>query len=96
MKFPRRVDKNQPQIVKVLRDMGCKVFVTSSMGNGFPDLAVLINKLTYLIEIKDGEKPPSAQKLTISEKEFHELWENTVIMINSVESAIDFVNTERT
>lgn len=95
MKFPRRVDKNQPKIVKVLRDMGCKVFVTSSMGLGFPDLAVLINRFTYLVEIKDGEKPPSAQKLTPSEKDFHALWENTVIMINSVESAIDFVNTER-
>jgi len=40
-----------------------------------------------LIEIKDGSKPPSAQKLTAAEAKFHEQW--PVIVIRSVEDALN-------
>ena len=94
-KIPRRVDCNQQEIVKVLRKMCCKVHVTSDLGNGFPDLVVSTSdgKL-WLVEIKDGKKSTSFQKLTPKEKEFHELWKENVVIINSVDQAILFANRE--
>lgn len=35
-----KVDANQPQYVKTLRDCGLSVSVTSGVGHGFPDIIV--------------------------------------------------------
>jgi hypothetical protein len=87
-----RVDANQNDIVKKFRDLGAVVFVTSSIGHGFTDLVVGI-KLTGcrlwigLIEIKDGNKPPSKQKLTKDEQRFHDEWAGAVYIIKSTAEA---------
>ena len=56
------------------------------VGDGFPDGVVAKNCLnTYLIEVKDGDKPPSARKLTPDEARFHSEWQGVVYIIGSVE-----------
>jgi len=91
----KRVDQNQKAIVAALRTMGCTVAITSKLGFGFPDLVILLDKIVYLIEIKNGIKPKSAQKLTPHEQKFHDNWKKAVIILNSIESAVEFVNLHR-
>ena len=71
-----KVDANQAEIVRYLRDIpGCKVAITSMVANGFPDIVVGWMGRNYLFEIKDGAKPPSKRKLTPAERKFHKQWE---------------------
>ena len=78
-----RVDDNQRIIVEMFRKMGAKVLILSSMGNGCPDLLVAINGKMKLIEVKDGNKPLSAQKLTEAEQEFFEKWQPYVKIVRN-------------
>lgn len=69
-----KVDDNQPEIVAALRHAGAKVYVCSSFGKGFPDLLTLWQGRLTLLEVKDGNKPPSARKLTPDQVKFHAEW----------------------
>lgn len=83
----KRTDKNQKEIVKILRDLGCSVFDTSSVGKGYPDINVGYKGQTYLVEIK------SSNKATFTEQqvEFQKNWQGSpIIRINSSDEAIDF------
>ena len=85
-----KVDANQGEIVRYLRDIpGCKVAITSMVGNGFPDIVVAFMGVNYLFEIKDGAKVPSARKLTPAEKKFHAMWQHAgqVDIVTCVEDA---------
>ena len=86
-----RVDANQPQIVAALRKMGATVLHLHTIGHGCPDILVGHRGKNALVEIKDGEKPPSAQKLTPDEAAFHAEWRGQVAVINSVNDAIAFI-----
>lgn len=86
----RRIDVNQPTIVKHFRKLGCSVAILSEVGKGIPD--ILVSRLrsnlppwTALIEIKDGSKPPSARKLTPDEQDFHNKWQGELYIIESIE-----------
>lgn len=88
----KRVDENQKTIVETFRKLGCSVYVTSHVGHGFPDLVVGVNKKNYLIEIKDGKKCPSAQKMTEFEEKFINEWRGAVNIVRSIDDVIDLVN----
>ena len=62
-----RVDANQPEIVKALRKAGAVVIITSQLKN-FADILVAHDGQLYIVEIKDGNKPPSQRKLTPGEE----------------------------
>lgn len=91
----RRTDQNQREIVITLRRMGVKVYVTSSLGSGFPDLVCSFGRKTYVVELKNGKLPPLAQKLTPLEQKFFDEWQDEVVILNSVENAIKWVNDIR-
>jgi hypothetical protein len=88
-----KVDANQAEIVAALRAIGCKVYVSSSFGQGFPDLVVLTpRRHVVLLEVKDGAKPPSARKLTPEQVKFHNEWDGgPVHVVDSIQAAIDAV-----
>lgn len=88
MTAPKRIDANQPEIVARLREVGASVTPTHEIGRGFPDLAVGFRGTTYLIEVKDGSKPPSKRRLTPDEQEWHETWRGQVAIIETVEDAL--------
>jgi hypothetical protein len=68
VRYARRVDANQAEIVALLRQLGCIVEVTSDVGRGFPDLVVKTPKGTVLlVEVKDGSKPKWETLLTPAE-----------------------------
>lgn len=86
-----KIDANQNEIVEALRKIGCSVQILSSVGKGCPDILVGKNGVNYLIEIKDGNKPKSAQKLTSDQVEWHEKWNGSVVVVNSAEQALKIV-----
>lgn len=91
MRRAAKVDANHAEIVKALRSAGCWVLDLSAVGQGCPDL--LVHGPTYswdfrLIEIKDGNKPPSARKLTPAQIEFHAGCRGPVVVVNSVAEAL--------
>lgn len=90
--MPKRIDRNQNEIVKTFRQLGILVYITSNLGNGFPDLVILFKNRIWLIEIKNGKLAKSAQKLTEKEDKFHTLWKDHVVIITSIQDVIDFVN----
>ena len=85
----RRVDANQSSIIAAARALGCSVWDTSSLGLGGPDLvlgvATKFGRKNYLIEVKDGAKPPSARKLTTDERKFRDSWRGQYAVVESVE-----------
>jgi Holliday junction resolvase len=84
-----KVDANQAEIVAALRKAGCKVYVASSFGQGFPDLVCLCEGRIFLLEVKDGSKPPSARKLTPEQVKFHAEWDGgPVHVVDSVDAAL--------
>lgn len=84
-----RTDANHAEVVRALRQAGCSVFDTSSVGGGFPDLVVGCGGKTMLMEIKDGAKPPSARRLTPAQLELHAAWRGgPIAVVMDVESAI--------
>lgn len=86
-----KVDDNQSEIVKALRSVGCSVAITSGAGDGFPDIVVGFRGFNYLMEIKDGNKPPSARKLTSKQRTFHRQWLGQIRVVHSVEEALSEV-----
>ena len=76
MSFRRaaRVDDNQSEIVSAFRNLGWYVLIISQLKNCC-DIIVSKDGRTIAIEIKDGSKPPSAQKLSKGEVKFKDEWQ---------------------
>lgn len=87
MRRAAKVDANQPEIVAALRKAGCSVSSLAMVGMGVPDVLVGYQGRNHLLEIKDGNKPPSAQKLTEMEQRWIDNWRGNVAVVNSVEAA---------
>jgi hypothetical protein len=88
MRRAARTDANQAEVVKALRAAGATVTDTSGVGGGFPDLAVGYGGLNYFLEVKDGSKPPSAQKLSQHQEKWHREWKGHACVVNSPEAAL--------
>lgn len=86
MKFAR-VDENQREIVKFLREKNVSVAILSSLGKGIPDIICGYKGKNILLELKDGNKFPSEQALTAEQKIWHYDWKGQVAVVNSAESA---------
>jgi hypothetical protein len=83
-----KVDANQSEIVTALRRVGCSVQSLAAVGKGVPDLLVGLRSRNYLIEVKDGSKPPSARKLTDDQEQWHRKWAGQVLTVTSAEDAL--------
>lgn len=88
MRRAAKVDSNQGAIVAALRAVGATVVPTHTIGRGFPDLVVGFRDKNFLLEVKDGGKPPSARKLTPDEAAFFDEWRGSVILVNDEMEAL--------
>lgn len=95
MRQAARVDANQSAIVKLVRSLGVTVKITSNEGHGFPDTVWGCNGINYLVEIKDGNQPPSGRKLTEDEAKFHAEWRGQVCVIKNEQEALELVKKMR-
>jgi len=82
-----RVDANQPEIVKVFRDLGWYVLIISQLKNCC-DIIVSKGGRTIAVEIKDGSKPPSQQKLSKGEIKFKDEWQGEYKLITSIDDVL--------
>lgn len=86
-RYAAKVDRNQAEIVAALRSAGCSVQCLHAVGGGVPDLLVSRQTrapfsrgaLLFLLEVKDGTKPPSARKLTEDQADWHRNWPVSVV-----------------
>ena len=91
MRYAARIDANQEQIVSALRAHGATVRIVTQ-GNGLPDLLVGYKGFTLLLEVKDGNKVPSARKLTSAEQKFFDEWTGGMLaVVNSADEAIEIL-----
>lgn len=89
MRYANRIDANQGRIVEALRGAGAFVRIVTQ-GDGIPDLLVAYRGVTILMEVKDGDKPPSARKLTDAEQKFFNEWDGgMLVVVNSVQEALE-------
>lgn len=86
-----KVDANQAAVVAAIRSLGASVQSLASVGSGCPDLLCAIAGMCFLVEVKDGSKIPSAQKLTPDQIVWHSKWRAPVYIVNSVPQAVDLV-----
>jgi hypothetical protein len=89
----RRVDENQKSIVQIFRSVGAKVFVLSEVGKGCPDILIGLNRpgrqaFLHLVEIKNDKVPPSGQRLTKDELNFHNEWNGFVSVVRNEKEAM--------
>ena len=88
MRRAARVDDNQVEIVKALRNAGASVQPLHSVGQGCPDLLVGYMGINLLMEVKDGDKCPSKRKLTDDQVVWHSNWDGQACVVKNVEEAI--------
>lgn len=95
MRRNARTDSNQQEIVTALRNSGAVVLILSQLKNCF-DCLVCYNRSIFMVEIKDGNKPKSARKLTKGELEFKSKVESVGCkywVIESVDEALSMINS---
>jgi len=83
-----KVDANQTAVVSALRAAGASVQSLASVGKGVPDLLIGFRGVNLLMEVKDGNKPKSAQKLTEDQLKWHGQWLGTISIVDSPEAAL--------
>lgn len=92
MRRAAKIDSNQNEIVAALRKIpNLSVQITSQLGNGFVDLVIGYRGINYLIELKDGKKPKSAQKLTPDEELWHSKWNGQKAVCNSLDEILNTI-----
>ena len=91
MRLVASTDVNQSAIVTALRKIGCSVQILAAVGQGCPDLLCGYRGVNYLLEVKDGEKPPSKRKLTPDQLVWHAGWRGQVCVVETIQQAIEMV-----
>lgn len=72
MRRAAKVDANQGAVVAALRAIGCFVQSLAMVGQGCPDLLVAYRGRWFVMEVKDGARPPSERRLTQDEQQWHQ------------------------
>lgn len=85
MRYAKRIDANQHEIVTALRDVGAMVTVCSHAGRGLPDILVTHRGDLYPMEIKNGK----SAKLTKAEKREHA--KHGMHIVRSVDEALNVI-----
>ena len=90
MKYGKRKDANHKPIKEGLRDAGYIVIDMSDVGHGVPDLAVQhpLGTPAVWLELKDGEKSPSARELTEKEERWLSLVPDRTFTVLNLDQAL--------
>lgn len=90
--YKRNKDGNHSEVVGALRACGASVHAIESVEAGLPDLLVGLFGLTELVEVKDGSKAKSAQRLSDAQVRWHTSWRGRpVTVVRSVDDALALV-----
>lgn len=86
-RYANRKDENHGSVKAVFESLDCSVIDVSDAPCGF-DLIVGYKTQAIAVEVKDGDKPPSARKLTLNENNAHNAWRGPKAIVKSQEEAI--------
>ena len=95
MRKAAKTDANHSQVVNALRQVGASVQSLAATGKGCPDLLVGYLGINYLMEVKDGDKVLSKQKLNIDQEHWHNLWRGSVYVVKSVDEALKILQDKK-
>jgi Holliday junction resolvase len=85
-------DANHAQIATVLKAFGASVYDAAHAGRSFPDLVVGLGGVTFLVEIKAGEKAP----VTDGQQAFADTWRGSpVVFLRSKVEAVEWATRTR-
>ena len=90
MRRAARVDNNQKEIVRQIRQLGYEVLRIHQLKNCF-DILVGARGLNFAFEIKDPSKPPSKRKLTEGEQDFFDRWTGQVDKVETIDEIINII-----
>lgn len=89
MRRARKTDANHAQIRNLLRALCCVVEDLSDVGRGVPDLLVRTPRRSiFVVEVKDGAKPPSQQRLSDDEQAFARRWGDSYVVVKNEAEAV--------
>ena len=88
MRLAARKDDNHTEISNAFERLGWSVLDIHQIPN-CADILVGKWKLSIVIEIKDGSKPPSKQKLTTGEMAFRDRWRGDYRIVTCIQDVID-------
>lgn len=95
MRRAARVDDNQAEIVEAFRRCGASVQHLHGVGDDCPDILVGYRGFNALVEIKDGSKPPSRQKLTEGQEKFFSEWRGFCWVVRNIDGVIALLDGMR-
>lgn len=88
-RYARKVDANHAAVRDGLRALGWTVHDLAKAGEGVPDLAVPIAPgMPHFLEVKDGDKPLSAQALTPAQERWHSFAWRVTSKVRNLEEAV--------
>lgn len=96
MRRKARRDDNHNAVADTFRALGCSVFETDRVGEGFPDLVVGMQGDSLLIEVKNPETHYGRGGLNKTQSAFAAAWRGSpVTVITSPDEAAAFVLNRR-
>ena len=96
MRRAAKVDANQNRIIDALRYAGATVQSLGQVGGGCPDLLVGYKRANILMEVKDGDKVPSARTLRESQMTWWSEWSGArPFLVESVDDALQVLKKIR-
>jgi len=88
MRRAAKIDDNQNEVVALFRKLGWSVQILSAVGCGCTDIVIGKNLVNIMVEIKDGDKPPSKRKLTPDQLVWHSEWRGLVLIVENIDDVI--------
>lgn len=85
MRFARKSDANQPEIVRALRKVGCSVLIMKNLGGGYPDIAAARGRRTVLFEIKNRAARGKPNEL---QRAFAATWQGECYTVGTAAEAV--------
>ena len=96
MRRAARRDENHAPIADTFRALGCSVFETDRVGEGFPDLVVGLLGKSHLVEIKNPATHYGRAGLNAGQSAFAAAWRGSpIVVITSEDEATAFVQNIR-
>lgn len=83
-----KIDANQPRLVAFMGKLGASVQSLGTVGDGCPDLLVGFGGKTYLMEVKDGAKAPSARLLTPAQGKWRQAWAGQYAVVENEQDCL--------
>jgi hypothetical protein len=91
-RYARKTDFNHALVRDGLRRAGFDVLDLSGAGGGVPDLLVRVGVgKSHFVEVKDGDKPKSAQALTAAQEAWWKFAHCDTSIVTSLEEALEEV-----